>query len=42
MHEQRTGSLTGWRAVFSFLVTLILLVMTAIYSYFNRKESDWD
>ena len=24
------------------LVTLILLVMTAVYSYFNRKESDWD
>ena len=24
------------------IVTLILLVMTAIYSYFNRKESDWD
>ena len=24
------------------IVTLILLIMTAIYSYFNRKESDWD
>ena len=24
------------------VVTLILLIMTAIYSYFNRKESDWD
>ena len=24
------------------IVTLILLVMTGIYSYFNRKESDWD
>ena len=24
------------------IVTLILLAMTAVYSYFNRRESDWD
>ena len=32
----------GKASAVAVLVTLILLVMTAIYSYFNRKESDWD
>lgn len=32
----------GKAAAVSVIVTLILLVLTAIYSYFNRKESDWD
>ncbi|MBE5797909.1 MAG: sugar ABC transporter permease [Clostridiales bacterium] len=32
----------GKASAVAVTVTLILLVMTAIYSYFNRKESDWD
>ncbi len=32
----------GKASAVAVMVTLILLVMTAIYSYFNRKESDWD
>ncbi|MBQ8137480.1 MAG: sugar ABC transporter permease [Clostridia bacterium] len=32
----------GKASAVAVLVTLILLVMTAIYSYFNRRESDWD
>lgn len=32
----------GKASAVAVIVTLILLVMTAIYSYFNRKESDWD
>ena len=37
------GSMSYGRAsAVAVIVTLILLVMTAVYSYFNRKESDWD
>ena len=32
----------GKASAVAVIVTGILLVMTAIYSYFNRKESDWD
>ena len=32
----------GKASAVAVLVTIILLVMTAIYSYFNRKEPDWD
>ena len=32
----------GKASAVAVIVTAILLVMTAIYSYFNRKESDWD
>ena len=32
----------GKASAVAVIVTLILLLMTAIYSYFNRKESDWD
>ena len=32
----------GRASAVAVIVTLILLVMTAVYSYFNRKESDWD
>jgi len=32
----------GKASAVAVTVTLILLVMTAIYSWFNRKESDWD
>lgn len=32
----------GKASAVAVIVTIILLVMTAIYSYFNRKESDWD
>ena len=32
----------GKASAVAVTVTLILLVMTAVYSYFNRKESDWD
>lgn len=32
----------GKASAVAVIVTCILLVMTAIYSYFNRKESDWD
>ena len=32
----------GTASAVAVSVTLILLVMTAVYSYFNRKESDWD
>lgn len=37
------GSMNYGRAsAVAVIVTIILLIMTAIYSYFNRKESDWD
>ncbi len=32
----------GKASAVAVIVTGILLVMTAVYSYFNRKESDWD
>ena len=32
----------GKASAVAVIVTLILLVMTAVYTYFNRKESDWD
>lgn len=32
----------GRASAVAVIVTIILLIMTAIYSYFNRKESDWD
>ncbi len=32
----------GKASAVAVIVTAILLVMTAVYSYFNRKESDWD
>ena len=32
----------GKASAVAVIVTLILLIMTAVYSYFNRKESDWD
>ncbi len=32
----------GKASAVAVIVTLILLLMTAVYSYFNRKESDWD
>jgi len=32
----------GKASAVAVIVTCILLVMTAVYSYFNRKESDWD
>ena len=32
----------GKASAVAVIVTLILLIMTAIYSYFNRRESDWD
>ena len=32
----------GKASAVAVIVTLILLGMTAVYSYFNRKESDWD
>ncbi len=32
----------GKASAVAVIVTAILLLMTAIYSYFNRKESDWD
>ena len=32
----------GKASAVAVIVTLILLVMTAIYSYFDRKESDWE
>lgn len=31
----------GKASAVAVIVTMILLVLTAIYSYFNRKESDW-
>ncbi len=32
----------GKASAVAVIVTLILLVMTAIYSFFNRRESDWE
>jgi len=32
----------GKASAVAVIVTVILLLMTAVYSYFNRKESDWD
>ena len=32
----------GKASAVAVIVTIILLIMTAVYSYFNRKESDWD
>jgi len=32
----------GKASAVAVIVTLILLVLTVIYSYFNNKESDWD
>ena len=32
----------GKASAVAVIVTAILLVMTAVYSYFNRRESDWD
>lgn len=32
----------GKASATAVVVTIILLIMTAIYSYFNNKESDWD
>ena len=32
----------GKASAVAVIVTLILLLMTAVYSYFNRKESDWE
>ena len=32
----------GRASAVAVIVTAILLVMTAVYSYFNRRESDWD
>ena len=32
----------GKASAVAVIVTVILLVMTAVYSYFNNKESDWD
>ncbi len=32
----------GKASAVAVMVTLILLVMTGVYSYFNRKASDWD
>ncbi len=32
----------GKASAVAVIVTLILLLMTAVYSYFNRKASDWD
>ena len=32
----------GKASAVAVIVTLILMVMTLIYSYFNNKESDWD
>ena len=32
----------GKASAVAVIVTVILLVMTAVYSFFNRKESDWD
>ena len=32
----------GKASAVAVIVTIILLGMTAVYSYFNRKESDWD
>ena len=32
----------GKASAVAVMVTLILLVMTAVYSYLNRRESDWD
>lgn len=32
----------GKASAVAVMVTVILLLMTAVYSYFNRKESDWD
>ena len=32
----------GKASAVAVIVTIILLLMTAVYSYFNRKESDWD
>ncbi len=32
----------GKASAVAVIVTLILLAMTAVYSYLNRKESDWD
>ena len=41
MHEQRTGSLTGWRAVFSFLVTLILLAVISGVQAEEHTHEGW-
>jgi ABC-type sugar transport system permease subunit len=32
----------GKASAVAVIVTVILLGMTAVYSYFNNKESDWD
>ena len=32
----------GKASAVAVIVTLILLVMTAVYSFFNRRESDWE
>lgn len=32
----------GKASAVAVIVTVILLAMTAVYSYFNNKESDWD
>jgi len=32
----------GKASAVAVIVTIILLLMTAVYSYFNRKESDWE
>ena len=32
----------GKASAVAVIVTIILLGMTAVYSYFNNKESDWD
>ena len=32
----------GKASAVAVIVTLILLAMTAVYSYFNNRESDWD
>ena len=32
----------GKASAVAVIVTVILLLMTAVYSYFNRRENDWD
>lgn len=32
----------GKASAVAVIVTIILLLMTAVYSFFNRRESDWD
>ncbi len=32
----------GKASAVAVIVTIILLLMTAVYSYFNRRESDWE